>query len=178
MSVCSQCGEPTPQVELETGAGVCGLCRAQGDAASRAAAQAAWEARMLRAPRSPEVRPRLRIRNCPCCGSAHIRLGELGVHGHLFIPAGRWMWSGYPAQGFACLRCGFLGHYLAEPDLLDLRQWARSRKAGSQPEVPADKGQEEPAPCLRCGGRIPPEADRCPACGWSYKQRRGGELPP
>lgn len=34
--------------------------------------------------------------------------------------------------------------------------------------IPADDTSTA-SECLACGGTIPPGADSCPACGWSYR---------
>ena len=63
-----------------------------------------------------------RKRECPCCHSTKVRDGKLNVFRHTFIPEGRWMWLGYTPRAFVCLECGFMGHYLTEADISDLRR--------------------------------------------------------
>ena len=31
---------------------------------------------------------------------------------------------------------------------------------------------EYPQPCLKCGKTIPPDATKCPSCGWSYQNEK------
>ena len=59
---------------------------------------------------------------CPCCGSKKLKPGKLGNHKHTFIPEERqFMWIGYHPKAFVCLDCGFLGHYLDEADITEIR---------------------------------------------------------
>jgi hypothetical protein len=64
-------------------------------------------------------------RECPSCHGTSLMEGRTGVYKHTFIPEGQWVWLGYTARAFVCLDCGFLGHFLTEEDVRDLR----SRKA-------------------------------------------------
>ena len=64
----------------------------------------------------------LNDRKCPACGGNNITDGKLGVYKHTFIPARRFMMLGYRAKGFVCLDCGFLGHYIAQNDLNEIRR--------------------------------------------------------
>ena len=59
---------------------------------------------------------------CPCCRGKKLKLGRLGNHKHTFIPQGRqFMLVGYLPNAFVCLDCGFLGHYLDEADITEIR---------------------------------------------------------
>ena len=58
---------------------------------------------------------------CPCCGSKNLKLGKLGAYKHTFIPEGQFMWIGYDTKAFVCLDCGFVGHYLHEADIAEIR---------------------------------------------------------
>jgi hypothetical protein len=41
---------------------------------------------------------------------------------HGFMPSGRIaVYSGYVCKAFVCLDCGFLGHYLTDLDVQDIR---------------------------------------------------------
>jgi len=62
-------------------------------------------------------------RECPCCRGTNLVDGKLMTHGRLsFVPAKRWMLSGYMVWAFVCSDCGFMGHYLDEADIQDLRR--------------------------------------------------------
>ncbi len=71
----------------------------------------------------------IRKRECPCCRSGDLVDGGFGLFGTHFAPEGPLMWMGYQPKGFACLECGFVGWYLVERDLLDLRD----RQAEQEP---------------------------------------------
>ena len=59
---------------------------------------------------------------CPCCTGTNLVNGKLGGIYHTFIPAGRWMLRGYISLAFVCLDCGFMGHFLDDADVQDLRR--------------------------------------------------------
>jgi hypothetical protein len=41
------------------------------------------------------------------------------------------------------------------------------------PMLDLDKPREDyPERCLKCGKQIPPNAKKCPACGWSYQNKQ------
>ena len=65
---------------------------------------------------------------CPSCGGTDLKIGKIAPYRHLFIPQGRFMWRGYLSYSFACLDCGFLGHYLLKKDLDDMRRYDGKRK--------------------------------------------------
>lgn len=65
------------------------------------------------------------IDKCPACGGEKLRDGDIGVTKHVFVPEGstRWRWkTGHLAKGFVCLDCGFLGHYIPEAALKEIRE--------------------------------------------------------
>ena len=52
---------------------------------------------------------------CPECGSTALKYGQVGQR---FWPAGGSVWAkGHEVNAFACLECGFVGHYLSSTDL-------------------------------------------------------------
>ena len=60
---------------------------------------------------------------CPECGSTALKYGQVGQR---FWPAGSSMWAkGHEVNAFACLECGFVGHYLSSTDLDALDRPAR-----------------------------------------------------
>ena len=60
---------------------------------------------------------------CPECGSTALKYGQVGQR---FWPAGSSVWTkGHEVNAFACLECGFVGHYLSSTDLDALDRAAR-----------------------------------------------------
>ena len=49
-------------------------------------------------------------RRCASCGGAELQEGTAGALGHLFRPAGAV--GGLRTRAYACLACGYVGHYL------------------------------------------------------------------
>ena len=60
-------------------------------------------------------------------------------------------WLNASAQVLVCVACGHL-------------EWFLHRTV--QPE----DDTREPAECLGCGGHIPAGPDKCPHCGWTYRE--------
>lgn len=57
---------------------------------------------------------------CPECGSISLRYGQVGER---FWPTGSSTWAkGHEVHAFACLDCGFVGHYLSSADLNELEK--------------------------------------------------------
>ncbi len=61
-------------------------------------------------------------RKCPSCKGTNLAYGSTSALPLTFAPDGEKMLAGYPARGFACLDCGFLGHFLDQLDLEVLRK--------------------------------------------------------
>ena len=60
---------------------------------------------------------------CPECGSTALKYGQVGQR---FWPTGSSVWAkGHEVNAFACLECGFVGHYLSSTDLDALDRPAR-----------------------------------------------------
>jgi predicted nucleic-acid-binding Zn-ribbon protein len=68
-------------------------------------------------------------RKCPSCGETEFVEGKLGAHVQTFIPRGVWMFLGYSVRGAVCLKCGYLYHFIEEPDLTELRRKVRGSVA-------------------------------------------------
>jgi len=49
--------------------------------------------------------------------------------------------------------------------ILDEMEAQRGESADSEDEIGSDR-------CLACGAILPDDADKCPACGWSYAEGR------
>lgn len=69
-------------------------------------------------------------RKCPSCGESQFAEGKLGAHLQTFIPRGVWMFLGYTVRGAVCLECGYVHHFVEEPDLAELRKRVRGSVAG------------------------------------------------
>jgi ribosomal protein L40E len=76
---------------------------------------------------------------------------------------------------FLCRDCGHLDWFLepgepsepvAEPDGIEQ---AQTPDEVEPIEAPKDEALE-PTLCVECGETIPAGDDRCPKCGWTYKQ--------
>ena len=61
-------------------------------------------------------------RRCPCCTGQNLLPGKYGVHRHTFCPSGKINWIGYDMTAFACMDCGFVGPYIKDEDMEDLRK--------------------------------------------------------
>ena len=72
-------------------------------------------------------------RRCPMCGSRRIEHGRFTGYRFEFAPSRRRGRSSFLPKGFACLECGYLGHYLGLDDLEELR-----RADGSERPLPED----------------------------------------
>lgn len=60
-------------------------------------------------------------------------------------------WLNKSAQVFVCMTCGRLEWFL-------------------EPTVSPERDDAEPTECVACGETIPSGRDKCPKCGWSYKE--------
>ena len=69
-------------------------------------------------------------------------------------------WLNRTADVFICSQCGFLHWFLAFPSEI---------RKGSVPCEEAPDDLSEPCQCVSCGAEIPEGVDKCPSCGWSYK---------
>lgn len=57
---------------------------------------------------------------CPECGSVSLSYGQVAQR---FWPSGSGLWAkGHEVNAFACLDCGFVGHFLSSSDLEQLRE--------------------------------------------------------
>jgi hypothetical protein len=65
---------------------------------------------------------------CPSCGGTDLKSGRTSGYGRTFIPKGQFMWIGYVGHSFVCLACGFLGHYVDEKAIEDMRRRDGKRK--------------------------------------------------
>lgn len=61
-------------------------------------------------------------RSCPSCKGRNLAHGRTGVHRHTFLPGSGFFWMGFTTNAFACLDCGFVGHYLSGRELRKLRE--------------------------------------------------------
>lgn len=69
-------------------------------------------------PDFPDGKPR----KCPICQREAVLDGTISASGGpQFSPVGVVL-EGYDLKGFACLNCGFVGHYLGREALQTLRQ--------------------------------------------------------
>ncbi len=59
---------------------------------------------------------------CASCGSVSLVRGKTGGMKHTFIPDGKLMFLGHRTTAQLCLDCGFVGHYLAERDIEEMRK--------------------------------------------------------
>lgn len=57
----------------------------------------------------------------------------------------------------------------ASGDRSTRRAEARSRPRMAEERQPAPRQRTEEDACLSCGQRIPPDAGKCPACGWTWE---------
>ncbi len=60
-------------------------------------------------------------------------------------------WLNKSAKVFVCIRCGRLEWFL-------------------DPTVSPENDDAEPTECVACGETIPAGQDKCPQCGWTYKE--------
>jgi len=71
---------------------------------------------------------------------------------------------GHYAAMYICGACGFT-HWFSQVESAK-HELGDGRAADDQPRRRERRTGEEA--CLACGQAIPAEADRCPACGWSW----------
>lgn len=61
-------------------------------------------------------------RRCSSCQSGNLADGRTGIHRHTFLSGAGFFWVGFPTSAFACLDCGFVGHYLNARELRKLQE--------------------------------------------------------
>ena len=66
--------------------------------------------------------PEFSARKCSSCQSTNLKFGRTGIHRPTFLPGTGFFWVGFPTSAFACLDCGFVGHYLNARELRKLRE--------------------------------------------------------
>jgi len=71
---------------------------------------------------------------------------------------------GHHTDIYVCARCGFSHFFMPVP--------SQSPEPRGEAEVrPRERLPEEA--CLSCGKQLPPAADKCPACGWTWSASEG-----
>ena len=64
--------------------------------------------------------------SCTMCGSTELCYGYLGTAANVFVPSGIFTLHGYKTRSFVCLRCGYLGQFIAKDKLEKLRERIKS----------------------------------------------------
>ena len=59
---------------------------------------------------------------CTVCGGTRLEEGQLSIKARRFYPSRVGTFFGYLVNGYVCMDCGFLGHYLNASDLAKLRR--------------------------------------------------------
>ena len=59
---------------------------------------------------------------CTACGSTDLCYGYLGTAANVFVPTGVFTIHGYRTRSYVCLRCGFVGNFIAKDKLEKLKE--------------------------------------------------------
>ena len=87
---------------------------------------------------------------CAHCGGNHFTRRKVLLNTRLMTSLNM-DWLNKSAQVFACIGCGRLEWFLG-------------------PTVAPEVDTVEPTECVSCSATIPAGQDKCPKCGWSYKE--------
>ena len=66
-------------------------------------------------------------RKCASCQGTNLQYGHFGSAPQTFVPDGEFMWLGYRTKLSVCLDCGYVGCYISEKDVQDIRKNHQAR---------------------------------------------------
>src|SRR5205807_3381874 len=72
-------------------------------------------------------------------------------------------WAGHQASIYVCGRCGLAHFFMSAPGVEHHSEEEASHGQSGEAREPVPEDT-----CLACGAKVPPEAARCPACGWTW----------